>query len=277
MTGPSLSSIPEQGDGLLTHTLSTGLHIASASASAVLGLLPASVGHMLSSLLTSAQLLLIEHWEARVVAVCLMLPSVAVLAVLLSTAVAILWPFSFPVGTVGSLAITAIYLFWPSTTDLKACLISAAFALSAQVVLALPVYFLSPAALFVLLLATSAYLLVSSSWLLLAGTSWWLITTPYWSLVHFVAFPFLFTASILAQVACSVAALLAIAVVPDLPSLLSRHYDAFVEQRTVQAASQPQGGGAARTQHGSDEWLKTEYGASKRRDERVKEESKTHE
>lgn len=276
MTGPALSSIPERADGLLTHTFSTGLHLVSASANVVLGFFPASIAHIVTSLLASAQQVLTERWEARVAALCLMLPSVAVLAVVLSTAVAVLWPFAFLVGTVGGLSLTAAYLFWPSSSDTKTCVISAVFAVAAQLLLVLPVYFLSPAALFVLLLATSAYLFVSRSWLLLLGTCWWLVTTPYWSLVHFVTFPFLFTASILAQLALSTAAIIAITLYPTLPALVQRHYDAFVEQRNFHKSARHTGDGVSGHSSGS-EWMKTEYGTSTRRDEYVKEESKTHE
>ena len=280
MTGPALSSIPEQADGLLTHTLGTALHIVSVSASAVLGFFPPFIANIVTSLLGSAQHLLAVHWEARVVALCLMLPSLAVLAVVLSTAIAVLWPFSFLVGTVGGLCAAAAYLFWPSSTDLKTCLVSAVFALAAQLLLVLPVYFLSPPALFALLLATSAYLFVSRSWLLLLGTSWWLLTTPYWALIHYVTFPFLFTASFLVQLGCSIAGLVLLAVYPALPALLSSHYSAFVEQRSFHSNGQSHSYSTAgnEQQHGNSDWLKTEYGTSKRRDdEYVKEESKTHE
>ena len=278
MTGPALSSIPEQADGLLTQTLSTGVHLVSATANSVLAFFPPSIAHIVSTLLSSAQQLLAEHWEARVVALCLMIPSLIVLAVLLSTAVAILWPFTFLVGTVGGLCVSAVYLFWPSSTDVKTCVLSAVFALAAQLLLVLPVYFLSPPALFVLLLATSAYLFVSRSWLLLLCTGWWLLTTPYWSIIHFVSFPFLFTASILIQLGFSIAAILVVTVYPSLPSLLQRHYDAFMEQRNFHTATQkPHKYNSAANEHGSSEWVKTEYGTSKRRDEFVKEESKTQE
>jgi len=277
MTGPVLSSIPEQADGLLTQTLSTGFHLLSTTATAVLAFFPPSIAHIVTSLLASAQQLLTDHWEARVAALCLMLPSLAVLAVVLSTAIAILWPFAFLVGTVGGLSLTAIYLFWPSSTDVKTCVVSSVFALAAQLLLVLPVYFLSPAALFVLLLATSAYLFVSRSWLLLLGTSWWLVTTPYWSLIHFVTFPFLFTASLLAQIGCAIAAIIVVTVYPSLPSIVQRHYDAFMEQRNFHNRAQPHSYNTAGGAHGNGEWVKTEYGTSKRREEYVKEESKSAE
>ena len=178
--------------------------------------------------------------------------------------------------TPGVHALTAAYLFWPSSSDIRTCVLSAVFALAAQLLLVLPVYFLSPAALFVLLLATSAYLFVSRSWLLLAGTSWWLLTTPYWSLIHFVTFPFLFTASVLVQLGCAIVAIIAVTVYPSLPSLVQRHYDAFVEQRKFHSGGQSHYS-ASGNEHGSGEWVKTEYGTSKRRDEYVKEESKTQE
>ena len=281
MTGPALSSIPERADGLLTHTFSTGLHLVSASANTVLAIFPASFAHIATSMIAYAQQLLAEHWEARVAALCLMLPSLAVLAVVLSTAVAILWPFTFLVGTVGGLCCAAVYLFWPSSSDFKTCLVSAVFALAAQLLLVLPVYFLSPAALFVLLLATSAYLFLSRSYVLLLCTSWWLVTTPYWSLIHFVTFPFIFTASILAQLGCSIAAIVAITLFPSLPALIDRHYQAFVETRRFhtkgQLASHGSNGVNGGSSHGSSEWVKTDSlnGVTKRRDEYVKEESKT--
>ena len=277
MTGPVLSSIPEQADGLLTHTLSTGLHLVSTTTNMVIGFLPPSIAHVVTSLLSSAQMLLIEHWEARVVALCLMLPSLAVLAVVLATAIAVLWPFTFLAGTVGGLALTAVYLFWPSSTELKTLVVSAAFAMAAQLLLVLPLYFLSPAALFVLLLATSAYLFVSRSWLLLLGSLWWLVTTPYWSLIHFVTFPFLFTASILAQVGCAIAAIVAVTVYPDLPALIQRHYQAFITQRNFHSQARAHGYTAHGNGHSSSEWVKTDHASTKRRDDYLKEESKTQE
>ena len=270
-----MSSLPQQADGLLTHTLLTSLHLVSAAVTSVLAFFPPAVSNVANSVLASAQQLLAENWEARVAALCLMLPSLAVLAVFLSIAVAILWPFTFLLGTVGGLCVTAVYLFWPSSSDLKTCLVSAAFALASQLLLVLPVYFLSPAALFVLLLATSAYLFMSGSYLLLLATGWWLVTTPYWSLIHFVTFPFLFTASILLQVACTIGALTATTLYPELPSLIQRHYAAFVQQRRLSLHSASNGHTAQHTAGG--EWVKTEYGTSKRRDEHVREESKSHE
>jgi len=141
--------------------------------------------------------------------------------------------------------------------------------------LVLPVYFLAPPALFVLLLATSTYLFVNRSWLLLLCTSWWLLTTPYWSLIHFVTFPFLFTASILVQLGCSIAAIIAVTLYPTLPSLVQQHYSAFIEQRNIQSNGQSHSYTA--TGNGNSDWVKTEYGTTKRRDEYIKEESKTSE
>ena len=282
MTGPALSSITEQADGLLGHTFSTAVHLVSASTSAVLGVLPAPISHIVNSIIDSAQQLLTERWEARVAALCLMVPSLAVLAVVLSTAIAVLWPFTFLVGTIGGLSLAAAFLFWPSSSDLKTCLVSAAFALAAQLLLVLPVYFLSPLALFVLLLAASAYFFLSRSYILLLCSAWWLITTPYWSVIHFVTFPFLFTASILAQVASTVAALVAITLYPELPALIQRHYQAFREQRRMQTKGNTYHA-AAGSEHvgsngsGNGEWTKTEYGTTKRREGQVKEESKSHE
>ena len=62
----------------------------------LLTLLPASVSHALTSLLSSVQALLQERWEWRAVAILLTLPSALFLLFVGSLAAALLWPFAFP-------------------------------------------------------------------------------------------------------------------------------------------------------------------------------------
>ena len=114
---------------------------------------------------------------------------------------------------------------------------SLVFSLGCQLLVVLPVYFLAPFTLFVLLLSTSVYCAVSRAWALLALTSWWLLTTPYWSLLHFIAFPALFALSLGAQVFLFVAASLLLHLYPALPSDVARYYNAVMDQRRQRSLS----------------------------------------
>ena len=106
------------------------------------------------------------------------------------------------------------------------------FSVGAQLLLVLPVYFLGPFALFVLLVAGAAYSFATSSWALLALSAWWLVTTPYWSVIHFVAFPVLFAASLGLQLCLAVGLFATTIVYPSLPADAVRYYDSLMEERS---------------------------------------------
>jgi len=82
-----------------------------------------------------------------------------------------------------------------------------------------------------MLIAVSAYLFATHSWLLLLVTSWWLITTPYWSLIHFITFPFLFTAIFFTQIALSLSLMIAFQFYPSLPSQLLNYYNNYITSK----------------------------------------------
>jgi len=198
----------------------------------LLSFLPGSIQHTLLTLFSSVQSLLAERWEWRVLAILCMLPTATFALLVAGVAVALLWPFTFLALTVGGLAITAGYLFWPNSADLKTCLFSLVFSLGCQLLVALPIYLLAPFGLFVVLALSACYLAMSGSWLLLTVTGWWLLTTPYWSLIHFVTFPVLFAASLALQLLLAVSAFIAVSIYPALPSDAARYYAALIEERT---------------------------------------------
>ena len=97
----------------------TAIDALSTASSAALSALPAFVQSFVHTAFFTAQSLLAERWEVRALAIFLMLPTALLALIAASIAVALLWPFTFLAATVGGLAFTANYLFWPTTSDLK--------------------------------------------------------------------------------------------------------------------------------------------------------------
>ena len=128
---------------------------------------------------------------------------------------------------------------------LCSCVFSLVFAIAGQLLVSLPVYFLAPFTLFVSLIASSLYVVAFRdtfggwTWPLLALNAWWLITTPYWSIIHFLTFPFIFTASLGLQLALFTAASVAVLLYPALPSEAQRYYSSLLEQRQQRTLPQP--------------------------------------
>ena len=105
--------------GTLSSIPSTVLTVLGGVSSTALSFLPASVQRAVGSAFVSVQTLLAERWEVRVLAMLLMLPTAAFALFASTLAVALLWPFAFLTATVGGLAVTASYIFWPGQPDWK--------------------------------------------------------------------------------------------------------------------------------------------------------------
>ena len=231
--------------GLVSSVTSNVFLVLSTVTSTAVSLLPGSMQSAVLTAFSSVQTLLAERWELRALAIVLMAPTALFLLFLSSLALALLWPFAFLATTIEGTALIAWYLFQPSSTDVKTCFFSLAFAMVGQLLVGLPVYLLAPFSLFVLLLASSVYALVARdtfdgwAWPLLAVNAWWLLTTPYWSIIHFVTFPFLFAFSLGLQFFVFAAGFVAVSLFPELPSTVQRYYADLVEQRSARALPKP--------------------------------------
>ena len=105
--------------GTVSSLTTTAIDALSTVTSTALSFLPPFLQHLLHTSFFTVQSLLAERWEVRVVAIFLLLPTAAIALMTASIAVALLWPFTFLAATVGGLALTSTYLFWPNATDVK--------------------------------------------------------------------------------------------------------------------------------------------------------------